>query len=147
MERKSRQNLQEINWNVLVRASQTFAWMQELRAKGHLTGYLVKDMMFVFTKMLLSFSNNSSAAVESVDATVVEKKQGIYTHMQSEAHVPWFRVVFEMTDGSLMEFQMQQGDFRELEKGDRGMLTYQGNRYICYQKYKFKSEAQEEKKC
>ena len=29
-------------------------------------------MMFVFTKMLLSFSNNSSAAVESVDATVVE---------------------------------------------------------------------------
>ena len=65
-------------------------------------------MMFVFTKMLLSFSNNSSAAVESVDATVVEKKQGIYTHMQSEAHVPWFRVVFEMTDGSLMEFQMQQ---------------------------------------
>lgn len=38
-------------------------------------------MMFVFTKMLLSFSNNSSAAVESVDATVVEKKQGIYTHM------------------------------------------------------------------
>ena len=34
-------------------------------------------MMFVFTKMLLSFSNNSSAAVESVDATVVEKKQGI----------------------------------------------------------------------
>lgn len=71
-----------------------------------LTGYLVKDMMFVFTKMLLSFGNNSSAAVESVDATVVEKKQGIYTHMQSEAHVPWFRVVFEMTDGSLMEFQM-----------------------------------------
>ena len=104
-------------------------------------------MMFVFTKMLLSFSNNSSAAVESVDATVVEKKQGIYTHMQSEAHVPWFRVVFEMTDGSLMEFQLQQGDFRELEKGDRGMLTYQGNRYICYQKYKFKSEAQEEEKC
>ena len=45
-------------------------------------------MMFVFTKMLLSFSNNNSAAVESVDATVVEKKQGIYTHMQSEAHVP-----------------------------------------------------------
>ena len=92
-------------------------------------------MMFVFTKMLLSFGNNSSAAVESVDATVVEKKQGIYTHMQSES------------DGSLMEFQMQQGDFRELEKGDRGMLTYQGNRYICYQKYKFKSEAQEEEKC
>lgn len=59
----------------------------------------------------------------------------------------WFRVVFEMTDGSLMEFQIQQGDFRELEKGDRGMLTYQGNRYICYQKYKFKSEAQEEEKC
>ena len=58
-----------------------------------------------------------------------------------------FRVVFEMTDGSLMEFQIQQGDFRELEKGDRGMLTYQGNRYICYQKYKFKSEAQEEEKC
>lgn len=73
--------------------------------------------------------------------------RAIYTHMQSEAHVPWFRVVFEMTDGSLMEFQMQQGDFRELEKGDRGMLTYQGNRYICYQKYKFKSEAQEEEKC
>lgn len=67
--------------------------------------------------------------------------------MQSETHVPWFRVVFEMTDGSLMEFQIQQGDFRELEKGDRGMLTYQGNRYICYQKYKFKSEAQEEEKC
>ena len=39
--------------------------------------------------------------------------------MQSEAHVPWFRVVFEMTDGSLMEFQMQQGDFRELEKRSR----------------------------
>ena len=87
MGRKSRQNLQEINWNVLIRASQTFAWMQDLRFKG------------------------------------------------------------EIGDGSLMEFHIQQGDFRELEKGDRGMLTYQGNRYICYQKYKFKSEAQEEEKC
>ena len=57
-------------------------------------------MMFVFAKILLSISNNSSAAVESADATVVEKKQGIYTHMQSEAHVSWFRVVFELTDGS-----------------------------------------------
>ena len=32
-------------------------------------------MMFVFTKMLLSFGNNSSAAVESVDATVVERSK------------------------------------------------------------------------
>ena len=71
----------------------------------------------------------------------------ISTMDQEPNDVPWFRVVFEMTDGSLMEFQIQQGDFRELEKGDRGMLTYQGNRYICYQKYKFKSEAQEEEKC
>ena len=44
MGRKNRQNLQEINWNVLIRASQTFAWMQDLRDKGHLTGYLVKDI-------------------------------------------------------------------------------------------------------
>ena len=36
-------------------------------------------MMFVFAKILLSISNNSSAAVEAADATVVEKKQGIYT--------------------------------------------------------------------
>ena len=43
--------------------------------------------------------------------------------MQSEAHVPWFRVVFEMTDGSLMEFQIQQGDFRELEKGANSART------------------------
>ena len=65
--------------------------------------------------------------------------------MQSEAHVPWFRVVFEMTDGSLMEFQMQQGDFRELEKGDRGMLTYQGNRYICYRSEEHTSELQSQR--
>ena len=76
-------------------------------------------MMFVFTQMLLSFSNNSSAAVESVDATVVEKKQGIYTHMQSEAHVPWFRVVFEMTDGSLMEFQMHREIFVNWKRRSR----------------------------
>ena len=67
--------------------------------------------------------------------------------MQSETHVPWFRVVFEMTDKNLMKFKMQQGDFRKLEKGDRGMLTYQGNRYKKKKKYKFKSEAQEEEKC
>ena len=68
--------------------------------------------------------------------------------MQSEAHVPWFRVVFEMTDGSLMEFQMQQGDFRELEKGDRGMADLSGKSvYMLPKKYKFKSEAQEEEKC
>ena len=66
--------------------------------------------------------------------------------MQSEAHVPWFRVVFEMTDGKFDGISNATGRFRELEKGDRGMLTYQGNRYICYQKYKFKSEAQEEEK-
>ena len=46
MGRKSRQNLQEINWNVLIRASQTFVWMQDLRAKGHLTGYLVIDIKY-----------------------------------------------------------------------------------------------------
>ena len=33
-------------------------------------------MMFVFTKLLLSISNNSSAAVESADATAVS-----YTHL------------------------------------------------------------------
>ena len=48
MGRKSRQNLQEINWNVLVRASQTFAWMQELRAKGHLTGYSLDVTLYLY---------------------------------------------------------------------------------------------------
>lgn len=33
MGRKSRQNLQEINWNVLVRASQTFAWIFAIASK------------------------------------------------------------------------------------------------------------------
>ena len=36
--------------------------------------------------------------------------------MQSEAHVPWFRVVFEMTDGSLMNFKCNREIFVNWKK-------------------------------
>ena len=45
-----------------------------------------------------------------------------------------YHVTFEMENGARMELRMLWHNYRELDIGDRGMLTYQGTRYKGFER-------------
>ena len=47
---------------------------------------------------------------------------------------PWYKITFRMTDSTEKEFNVDDQSFRELKEGEKGILTYQGTRYLGFKK-------------
>lgn len=84
--------------------------------------------------------------MESVDALVVAKQQGMIQqqipntgdatggHGLTLQEQPWYKITFRMTDSTEKEFNVDNQSFRELKEGEKGILTYQGTRYLGFKK-------------
>ena len=82
----------------------------------------------------------------TVDAFVVAKQQGMIQQQIPNAgdatgghgftlqEQPWYKITFRMTDSTEKEFNVDNQSFRELKEGEKGILTYQGTRYLGFKK-------------
>ena len=109
---------------------------------------LVILIIFVFAlslfRMILEWSKNNNSSVESVDAVVSEKIGEIYqqqipnagdptgSHGFTVHDIPSFKIKFRMTDYTEKEFDVDKKAFKNIKKGDSGVLTYQGSRYLGF---------------
>ena len=109
---------------------------------------LVFLIIFVFAlslfRMILEWSKNNNSSVESVDAVVSDKIGEIYqqqipnagdltgSHGFTVHDIPNFKIKFRMTDYTEKEFDVDKKSFKNIKKGDSGVLTYQGSRYLGF---------------
>ena len=75
---------------------------------------------------------NNQSPVLVIEALVVSKRQHIsrtYEHLSTSDYA-----TFEAETGSRMELELSATDFGLLAEGDRGRLTFQGTRYLGFQR-------------
>ena len=85
--------------------------------------------------ILVTFNHSPRLTVE---AAVVAKRQSFSSHrsgdeLHTTASTRYF-ATFQVESGDRMELQMSGQDYGMLVEGDRGRLTFQGTRYLDFQR-------------
>ena len=94
-----------------------------------------------FIKGLMEWNKNNHSPKLTVDAKIVAKRTNVSRHRHSGAgnHHHYststtYYVTFEVDSGDRMELQMQGHEYGLLIEGDKGKLTFQGTRYLGFER-------------
>ena len=94
--------------------------------------------MFIFTliKGISQWNKNNHSPKLTVDATVVTKRDHVshHHHNNHTTHSTTYYVTFQVDSGDRMEFHVSSSEFGMLVEGDYGRLTFQGTRYLSFER-------------
>ena len=94
--------------------------------------------MFIFTiiKGISQWNKNNHSPKLTVDATVVTKRDHVshHHHNNHTTHSTTYYVTFQVDSGDRMEFHVSSSEFGMLVEGDYGRLTFQGTRYLGFER-------------
>jgi len=80
------------------------------------------------------WSKNSSSPQLTVPASVKTKRTETRGGTGDSAANTWYYVTFEVQSGDRMELPVRGHEFGQLAEGDLGLLTFQGTRYINFER-------------
>lgn len=96
-------------------------------------------IIFVIVKGLTQWNENNHSPRLTVDADVVAKRTQVSSHHHNDAngtmymtHSTSYYVTFQVESGDRMEFHVNSAEYGMLAEGDRGRLTFQGTRYLNF---------------
>ncbi len=103
--------------------------------------FLIFIVMFLFTivRGLLQWNKNNHSPRLTVDAKIVSKRVAV-THHNGGAHGEHmststsYYVTFQVESGDRMELHVKGSEYGMLAEGDLGRLTFQGTRYLGFQR-------------
>ena len=101
--------------------------------------FLVVLGMILYTIIgnVSTWNKNNHSPRLTVPATVVAKRTEVSRHHTDNTMMHTFTtyyVTFQVESGDRMELQMNGQDYGMLVEGDRGRLTFQGTRYLDFQR-------------
>ena len=81
--------------------------------------------------------NNKSPRL-TVQATVVSKRMEVTRHHDANSHMShsstWYYATFQVESGDRMELHVSGREYGMLAEGDFGELTFQGTRYLGFER-------------
>ena len=92
--------------------------------------------IFAFVKGIGEWTRNNNSPRLSVDAKIVDKNITTHHHHSNghHHHTHAYRITFEVESGDRMELRVPRNEFGLLVEGDRGMLTFQGTRFLGFER-------------
>ena len=97
--------------------------------------------IFIAVKGISQWNKNNHSPRLTVPATVVAKRTNVSHHhhggnngMHHTSHSTTYYVTFQVESGDRMELHMTGQEFGLLIEGDRGNLTFQGTRYLGFER-------------
>ena len=91
--------------------------------------------LFILIIGITRWNKNNNSPRLTIDATVVSKRTHISHHHGTAGHCDTFTnyyVTFQVDSGDRMELAVGSQNFGMLVEGDTGKLTFQGTRYISF---------------
>ncbi len=89
------------------------------------------------------WQRNNASPILTVDAEVVTKRADVRhyhhhstNHMHSRSSSTTYYVTFEVASGDRMELEVQDTEYGILAENDTGKLTFQGTRYLGFERSK-----------
>ena len=123
---------------------------------GFGTGFTIFQIMFtlvfvivigmfivIAVKGISQWNKNNHSPRLTVPATIVAKRTNVSHHhhhnhagtgMHHTTHSTTYYVTFQVESGDRMELQMTGQEYGLLIEGDRGNLTFQGTRYLGFER-------------
>lgn len=90
---------------------------------------------------LFEWGKNNRSPRLTVPATVVSKRSSFHSNhhnhhngMHHTTHSTTYYVTFQVESGDRMELNLSGQDFGMLVEGDRGYLSFQGTRYLGFER-------------
>ncbi len=89
-----------------------------------------------FVKGISQWNKNNHSPRLTVPATVIAKRTNVSRHHHDNHHhtSTSYYVTFQVDSGDRMELHMAGREFGLLVEGDRGNLTFQGTRYLGFER-------------
>lgn len=98
-------------------------------------------VIFTFVRGIGEWNKNNHSPRLTVDATVVTKRSQVSHHHHNASnnamhttHSTTYYVTFQVESGDRMELMVNGSEFGMLVEGDYGKLTFQGTRYIGFER-------------
>lgn len=96
----------------------------------------------VFVRILSQWGKNNRSPRLTVEATVVAKRTNVSHHhhntgdtaMHMTTTSTTYYATFQVESGDRMELSMSGSEYGMLIEGDHGKLTFQGTRYLGFQR-------------
>lgn len=98
-------------------------------------------IIFTFIKAIMKWNKNNHSPRLTVDAAVVTKRTSVtHHHHGTEAGMHMststsYYVTFQVESGDRMELHLGGREYGELAEGDRGKLSFQGTRFLGFERY------------
>lgn len=106
---------------------------------------IISIFIIAIAKGIKQWSYNNAQPILAVMANIVSKREkisssshhdtGDFNHHHSHTSTSYY-VTFEVESGSRMELQVDGSQYGLIAEGDSGKLTFQGTRYLGFQRGK-----------
>ena len=97
-------------------------------------------MIVTLVRGIGEWNKNNHSPRLTVPATLVEKRSDVHRYPVSAGKVQTmhtstsYYATFQVESGDRMEFEISDMEYGMLAEGDRGMLTFQGTRYLNFRR-------------
>jgi hypothetical protein len=95
---------------------------------------VIGTFIFVIFKNISQWSNNNKQPQLTVPADVKTKRSRVSGGSNDTSARTTYFVTFEVESGDRMELQVKPGDYGQLVEGDTGDLSFQGTRYLGFER-------------
>lgn len=95
-------------------------------------------MIVTLVRGIGEWNKNNHSPKLTVPATIVEKRSDVHRYPVSTGKVQtmhtstYYYATFQVESGDRMELAVSDMEYGMLAEGDRGMLTFQGTRYLNF---------------
>ncbi|MGM9538133.1 MAG: DUF2500 domain-containing protein [Candidatus Onthomonas sp.] len=109
--------------------------------------FLLILAMFIiaFVRGISQWNKNNHSPRLTVEATVVSRRSNVTLHQHRNCDMDasmgiqntrstTYYVTFQVASGDRMEFVVTGGEYGMLVEGDKGQLSFQGTRYLGFQR-------------
>lgn len=102
--------------------------------------FLIMGVFVVtFVKGISQWNKNNHALRLTVPVTVVAKRTNVSRHTRAGEHhhsstSTSYYVTFQVESGDRMELHMNGSQYGLIVEGDRGLLTFQGTRFLNFER-------------
>ena len=104
----------------------------------YLVFFLVIGVFTVtFIRTIGEWLNNNNSPRLTVDSTIVAKRDQVHRSRSSSGHTHRsysYHITFQFESGDRLELRVPSNEYGLLVEGDIGKLTFQGTRYISFER-------------
>ena len=91
-------------------------------------------MIVTLVRGVGEWNKNNQSPKLTVSVTVVAKRSDVDRGIETMHTFTSYYVTFQVESGDRMEFEVSDMEYGMRAEGDRGMLTFQGTRYLNFQR-------------